>query len=120
VKGRKEMTRDEVMARWPRIVAHMICKSLGYFTPKAAANALLCYTCGKPFWCEWYHHIAQMRDKSRYPTDEDLIQVGKEGLEAAIKWRHTHKGFMADYLTALALVRRSVAKEGDPLLASWF
>ena len=33
-------TQEEVIQRFPRLVAHMICESLGYFTPLAAANAL--------------------------------------------------------------------------------
>jgi len=120
VKGQKEMTRDEVKARWPRLVAHMIAESLGYFTPNSAANALLCYCLRKPFWCEWYHWRAERRKGGEWPTDDEVLAEGVLVLQAAIQQRHHHKGYMAHYPTALALVRRSVAKEGDPLFASWF
>lgn len=39
---------DEVLDRYPILVAHMICESLGYFTPNAAANALLAHIEGRP------------------------------------------------------------------------
>lgn len=53
--------QEEVLQRFPRLVAHLICESLGYFTPLSAANALLHYRENQPFWCEWYIHIAGLR-----------------------------------------------------------
>jgi hypothetical protein len=36
-----ELNTEDAIRRWPRIVAHLIAESLGYFTPEGAANALL-------------------------------------------------------------------------------
>jgi hypothetical protein len=36
-----ELNTEDTIRRWPRIVAHVIAESLGYFTPEGAANALL-------------------------------------------------------------------------------
>ena len=35
----EETSALEVARRYPRLVAHLICDSLGYFTPQAAASA---------------------------------------------------------------------------------
>lgn len=46
----KVLTQDEVLRRWPRVVGHLIAESLGYFTPRAAANAIIMFKLGKPSW----------------------------------------------------------------------
>ena len=33
--------RDDILRRYPRLVSHLICESLGYFTPEGAAGAIL-------------------------------------------------------------------------------
>jgi hypothetical protein len=38
----------------------------------------------------------------------------------AIRNRHTHKGFMAEYKLALALVRRALETGDEPIFGSWF
>lgn len=35
------MDAYKIMKKYPRIVAHLITESLGYFTPKSAANAII-------------------------------------------------------------------------------
>ncbi len=44
--AKEHLTRDDTMQRYPRLVGHMICESLGYFTPESAANALASYIKG--------------------------------------------------------------------------
>ncbi len=44
----------------------------------------------------------------------------QKAVERAIKTRHTHRGFMADYKVAKALVNRAIATGDEPLFASWF
>lgn len=47
-------------------------------------------------------------------------KVGRRTLERAIRSRHMHRGFMAEYRRARLLVER-VRQTGDgPLFASWF
>src|SRR3990170_7896822 len=68
----RPQTRVEVLRRYPRLVAHMICVSLGYFTPAAAAGALLDYIQGETHACEYYCHMAQGWDR------EKLLKVGRD------------------------------------------
>jgi hypothetical protein len=99
----------------------MICESLGYFTPLAAANAILAYRSGIPFWCEWYMDgaVSIARAAGRRATDADVLAIGRDVIRAAFVNRRRHHGFMADYDAARAIVER--AKTGrHPVLASWF
>jgi len=101
-----EMTIKDVMIRWPRIVAHLICHSLGYATPSCSARIILDYKQGRENWCEWIYSCYD-----RQP---------KPAIEWAIKNRHTHHGYMADYGYAYALVMRAIEQGKEPELASWF
>lgn len=128
--------RDEVLRRYPALVAHLICESLGYFTPVAAANALLDYIQGGSNYCEWYDSMAEGRFKraaesARYkglawqrPTreeyDAELIKVGKDVLLSAIRNRRGHAGYMAEYQHARRLVDAVNAGKPGPTFASWF
>lgn len=106
-----ETTLDEVLSRYPRLAAHLICESLGYFTPHAAANAIKHHALGRPFACEWYVHMAGWgRDA--------LVAVNRETVAAAFRHRGRHQGFMADYRRARELVRQALAGQA-PELASW-
>lgn len=104
---------EEIVARYPRLVAHLICESLGYFTPRAAANALLHLKRGRPFFCEWYTHLAGGFDEAR------VLEVGRQVLEVAIRGRHRHHGYMADYDQARRVVAAELGGHG-PIFASWF
>jgi len=95
-----------VMARWPSLVAHLICVSLGYCTPANAANIILDYINGRENWCEWLAACYQCKPA---PV-----------VEQAWSGRHGHSGYMADYRQALALVIRELVTGVGPELASWF
>lgn len=107
------LTREDVLRRWPNLIAHLICQSLGYFTPCSAANAVLSFLRREAYWCEWYCHMA-----GAY-SDEKILAVGERTLRAAIQDRKTHHGYMADFNAGLHAVRNELAGHG-PLLASWF
>lgn len=100
------MTREEALRRWPRIVAHIIAESLGYATPDLAAKIVADAHDGRENWCEW---IACC-----YRCDP------RKAVEKAIRYRHSHRGYMAHYPQALALVRRLIETGEQSLLASWF
>lgn len=104
--GPMELTNAQVMRRWPRICAHLICESLGYATPSTAATILYDAAMGRENWCEW---IAACYGCKPIPA------VAK-----AIRCRHHHRGYMAEYLHALSLVARACADKGEPMFASWF
>ena len=97
---------QDYMKRYPRIVAHIIAESLGYATPSCAARILKDAREGRENWCEWVY--------SCYDRDP------KVPVRNAIRHRHAHHGFMAEYKIALALVKRSVETGSEPLFASWF
>jgi len=105
--------RDDVLKCYPRLVSHLICESLGYFTPEGAAGAILAVVQGHPCACEWYLHMAGVGGRS-------LEEVGQDTLSRAIRSRHEHRGFMAEYRRARALVDRLVKTGESPLFASWF
>jgi len=92
----------------------MICESLGYFTPNAAANAILRYKRGEPFYCEWYTHIAGGFDK------EKVLRVGKDVIKWSFQNRSHHVGYMAHYPRARAIVEHVRQGGEGPILASWF
>ena len=104
----------EVMDRYPRLSAHMICESLGYFTPEAAAHAILHYLQGHPFYCEWYMHMAG-GEKSA----DRIRDLGTKVIERAFKERHHHQGFMAHYPAARALVEEVRGGGEGPVFMSW-
>jgi hypothetical protein len=105
-KAEKQLSVKEVMKKYPRITAHVIAESLGYATPSCAAGILRDAIEGRENYCEWIY--------SCYGKDP------KKAVRDAIKRRHYHKGFMAEYKTALALVKRAIETGEEPLFASWF
>jgi len=115
----RPQTRDEVMQRYPRLVGHLICCSLGYFTPASAANAIHHYIAHLPYFCEWYTHMGGMY-KGEWPSEAKLLEVGRATLERAFSGRHHHYGYMAHYPQAKALVEHVRAGGRGPELASWF
>lgn len=120
------LTQEQVLNRWPRLIAHIICESLGYFTPKAAANAVIAYKEGNPFYCEWYTDIAVkvLRNKTIPYSDEKfrevLKEVNKDVIRGSFQRRHYHKGYMADYKYAKHLVDEVRQGKPGPVFASWF
>lgn len=113
----KECTTKEVMERYPRIIAHLIAESLGYFTPRSAALAIIKAKNNEPYYCEWYCSCAEKYGETY--NKKNLTRVTKEILEQAIKYRHGHKGYMASYKQAKQIVDRAI-KGFEPTLASWF
>jgi len=105
IKRAKPETREEYMARYPRITAHIICHSLGYATPTTAAAILKDAREGKPNWCEWIY--------SCYGGEP------KNAVRQAIQNRHCHRGFMAEFKRAYALVQRAVKDGAEPVFMSW-
>lgn len=108
----KPTTRDDILKRYPWLVSHLICESLGYFTPEGAAGAILAVIRNQPCACEWYLHMASVGKKP-------LEEIGRDTLRHAIRSRHQHRGFMAEYTHARALVDRLVKTGQSPLFASW-
>jgi len=106
-------TRHEILRRYPRLVSHSICESLGYFTPEAAAGAVLAVLENRACACEWFLHMAGVRGRS-------LQEVGHDTLRRAIRNRRYHRGFMVEYTHARVLVERLIKTGDSPMFASWF
>ncbi|MDP2661316.1 MAG: hypothetical protein Q8R28_11375 [Dehalococcoidia bacterium] len=125
-------TADDVLRRWPCLVAHMVCESLGYMTPRAAANAICDVVERRSNWCEWYYSWAGQRfsellEKEHRKArpgefDETIKAIGEEVLKNAISRRKYHTGMMADYPMARALVeaeRRGIKLTPGTELMAW-
>ena len=125
MRQKARATIDGVIHRYPRLTAHLICKSLGYFCPRSAANAIAHYLNGEPYFCEWYcDWAAKWKRNEHLETDvhELLIEVGRRALEYAARQRNHHTGYMAEYSHALQLVMAEREASGctSGMLASWF
>ena len=100
-----ELTRSEIMRRYPRLTAHVICASLGYCTPSSAAAIVRDVKYGRLNYCEWIYAC--------YNGDP------KGAVRLAIRARHGHKGFMASYQRTRLLVQHAIETSQEPMLASW-
>ncbi len=102
----KQESPHDIIRRHPCLVAHLIAESLGYATPTKAALILRDGKNRKENYCEWiaacYHGNA------------------RKAVEDAIRNRHHHKGYMAEYKLAKALVDRAIKDGSEPIFASWF
>ena len=103
---------DDIIERYPRLTAHLICESLGYFTPRAAANAILQHMRGEPFYCEWYISAAGW-------SSQAVTEFGARTLERAFRSRKHHRGYMASYPMARALVENERSGGAPPMFSSW-
>lgn len=116
-----ETTNEEIARRYPTLTAHVVCESLGYFTPACAARAIRDAVTGKPFFCEWYMH------RVRYaPTKEEdylkaITETTREVLQEAIARRKFHTGMMSSLAAGKAAVARFVTSpEIEPVpFMSW-
>jgi hypothetical protein len=99
-------TADEFMRRYPRITAHIIAESLGYATPSTAARIGLDGLLGRENWCEYVYSC--------------FDRNARACLQRAIKYRHHHSGYMAEYKLAKRLVDHYLETGKEPTFASWF
>jgi len=100
-------TPEQCLQRYPRIVGHIICDSLGYAMPLVAARILANAMNGEENWCEWIY--------SCYGRDP------RKAVRSAIERRQHHSGYMAEYFNAMVLIGRELEGIGDPnAFAAWF
>ena len=97
---------DEFIREYPRITSHLIAESLGYFTPRSAAIAALDAINDRENWCEYIYTC----------FDRDA----RACLERAVRNRHLHKGYMAEYRLARRIVDDYIETGRNPMFASWF
>jgi hypothetical protein len=116
----ERVTQRQAIVRYPRLIAHLMCESLGYFCPLSAANAIAAYLNNEPFGCEWYAHMLDCSGKGF--SHEGLLEVNKRTIQRAIAGRHRHKGPMAEIQYARQLVWRELENEGisHGMFAGWF
>ncbi len=106
MRKRNMLSRDYYLSRYRRVCAHVICESLGYATPTTAAMIVKDYMEGRDNYCEW--------------IDACYSNKPGEAIKRAIACRKHHKGYMAEYSYALALVQKYLDNGQEPMLASWF
>lgn len=114
------MNQRDALKRYPRIIAHMICESLGYMSVLHAANALLAFIEKKPHYCEWYDHMAGGIKTGTY--EEKMQHITQRTVKDSIRNRKGHRGYMASYEQAIGLVKAELERAGctNQMLASWF
>lgn len=114
------ISHEEILFRYPRLAAHLICESAGYLCPDGAAMAIKHHKAGTAFWCEWYQHMAR-REDGETSWDPAIKRVGEDVMAAAIRNRSRHQGYMAEIMNGYGVVARAVLHGCDPgMLASWF
>lgn len=122
--NKKSRSQNDVLQHLPCLAAHLISESLGYFTPQSAANAIAYSTKGEAFFCEWFYDWASKRFASGNTQCPDVRstvrEVGELALQNAIHRRHRHRGPMAEFKRALALVLYVRQGGEGPMFASWF
>ena len=120
----KTRSQSEVLQRLPCLTAHLIAESLGYFTPEGAANAVAYYTKGEAFFCEWYYDWASKRfarGNTQCADVRDTVrEVGELAIKNAVSRRSHHRGPMAEFKRALALVLHVRQGGEGPTFAAWF
>jgi hypothetical protein len=108
----RNRTPEDEMRRYRCLVGHLICQSLGYFTPKAALRAVQSHREQEPFACEWYCHQAHCLAKD-YFDRERLLQVHRDVIAAAFRGRNGHTGYMTEYEHAKQLIQREIGEPGS-------
>ena len=99
-------TAKDILRRYPRLAAHIICESLGYAEPTLAAFIIRDAKEGKKTYCEWA--------SACFNNDPKAI------IRKSFANRHWHTGFMADYGCARKLVDIAGSAGREPIFASWF
>lgn len=97
---------DDLIILYPRLTAHVICRSLGYATPTTAAYIVYDAHRRRQNFCEWIH--------SCYGGDP------LPAVREAVARRQSHKGYMADYVQAMGVVLSQALNGCRPEFASWF
>ena len=101
----------KLLKQYRHVIAALIAYSIGYFTPLAALRAIQDFKNNQPNFCEWYLDIAWKRGTN---TDDALLDINRNIIKAAIKYRHC-----ADFKFALDIVDKNIAGY-ESLGASWF
>jgi hypothetical protein len=114
-RQREQFEPRAVLGRYPRLVAHLICESLGYFTPAAAALALVRHRLGEPHFCEWYNRLSSLPARAgssgaEVSYAERLRLINREVIAAAFRRRHDHGGATGDYRRAREIVARRTGR----------
>jgi len=104
-------TDKTLLKRYRHLIAALIAYSIGYFTPLAALQAIKDYKNNEPNFCEWFLDIAWKRELKK---DEDLLDINRNVIRAAIKYRHN-----CSFRLALDVVDKNIAGY-ESLGASWF
>ena len=124
IANRRPRSQQDVIQRLPCLMAHLIAESLGYFTPQSAAHAIAAYSKGEPCFCEWYYDWAAKRLRNGNTTSTDLREVVREvgelAIQNAVERRTHHRGPMAEFKRALAIVLHVRDGGEGPTFASWF
>lgn len=99
------------LKKYRHLIAALISQSIGYFTPLMALGTIEDYKKNQPNFCEWYMHIAGLREAK---NDADFLIINRDIIKRAIKNRHSW-----DFQQCLKIVDRNIAGI-ESMGASWF
>lgn len=110
----------EIAEKFPDLIAWVMCESLGYFSVKAALNALNAYFNKESFCCEWYQSIGS--DAECWVFDSsNMKRVNDNVIESAVRNRNCYGKTMMDNIDeAKRQVSEYVKGRRVPELAAWF
>ena len=120
IYARRERFRSDwkfVLKSYQRLVACMIEESVGYFTPQAAANAIMAHKKNAYWGCEWYSHIDSCRNPGKLwdkDYDDRIKVINHDVISEAYKKR---KYFRSQ--RSRAIVSENIAGN-ESIGASWF
>ena len=95
----------DYMMRYPRLTAHVIADSFGYFTPTNAAMLLMDVKRGNENRSEWVRVVYGCNSQ--------------RALRAAVKIRHHYNGQSSEYKLARFLVYRALTTAEEPMFRGW-
>jgi len=88
-------TQEQIIARWPHLIARMIVESDNYFGPRKAANAVMALKMRRSFGCEFYCYLAGFETNGwpQQPEYDRLLKnAGELFLRRAFRLRHRRPG----------------------------
>lgn len=88
---------------------------------KLALNAIACHTKGEAFFCDdWASKRFANGNTKCADVRSTVLEVGELAIQNAIRRRAHHRGPMAEFKRALALVLHVRQGGESPIFASWF
>lgn len=101
---KSKLTIKDALRRWPRLVAHMVCESLGELEIEEAAVVLLTHRRGSQPINSFFVRIQS------FSPGAGLEDVRECFIESTIKRRHSHESPLLSYAAVRETVFDSIGR----------